>query len=149
MVDEAKNPLTHHPFLPPAERAPEPESLRESIDRVASAGGMPSPTSAAGRAALEESGLLHVVQGSLEDEVRSTLRLDPVGGPAAGAASAGAGFAGVQAILEGIKSLAAAAQTRGSIHEFQPGGGSPSGQDVSGQAILGALNKLAGTRSRM
>ena len=63
--------------------------------------------------------------------------------------AAGLTFAAAQAGIQELQSVLAAAQTRGSIHEYQVGGSSPGGNDASGQAILSALHKLAGTRSRM
>jgi hypothetical protein len=74
------------------------------------------------------------------------------GGAAAGGPlglAAGAAFAAAQEAMSGLESLAQSAGTTGSIHEYQIGGSSPGGGNASGAAVLAALNKLAGTRSRM
>jgi hypothetical protein len=91
---------------------------------------------------LARSGLTSVSQVG---EAAESLGGKAAGGLAGGAAIALGGLAAVETAMDLIKSN----QTTGSIHEYQPGGSSPSGQNASGQAILAALNKIAGTRSRM
>jgi hypothetical protein len=96
------------------------------------------------------------ISSGLADSARGVGDLagaDAVGG-AAGALSNGFGFGigltAAQSAVELIRNIVSATTTTGSIHEYQIGGGSPGGNPGGGgAAILAALNKLAGTKSRM
>ena len=69
---------------------------------------------------------------------------------AAGAALGGEIGAGAVAAQAGIEMLQqAAASPTGSIHEFQTQGAGGGGTDHTGAAVLAALRKIGGTRSRL
>ncbi len=62
----------------------------------------------------------------------------------------GLGVAGAEVASAAIGAGLNALRTpQGSFHEFQIGGGSPGGNDAAGAAVLAALNKISGLRSRL